>query len=109
MLRAYSFKRKKPGQTTCGQCKRTYNNASRPQNCECGGWLGGNFQPIAKDRRKPVDAKIVQNLVSVRLNQQGVNVRTFVNLSENKVRNKITIGDPERCHKPFRLDQIRLE
>ena len=71
--------------------------------------MGGNFQPIAKDRRKPVDAKIVQNLVSVRLNQQGVNVRTFVNLSENKVRNKITIGDPERGHKTFRLDQIRLE
>ena len=85
MLRAYNFKRKKPGQTTCSQCDRKYNNASRPQSCACGAWLGGTFQPNAKDRKKPGDATVVQNLVSVRLNKQGINVRTFVSLTENKV------------------------
>ena len=86
MHRAYSLKRKKQGQTTCSQCGRTYNNACLPENCECGGWIGGTFKPTSRDRRKPGDAKLVGNLVSVRLNKTGLNVRTFVSLPENKVR-----------------------
>jgi ribosomal protein L37E len=86
MLRSYTLKRKKAGQTTCERCGKSHNNASIPNKCDCGYVLGGNFQPNVKDRRIPGDAKLIQNLVSVRLNPQGINVRTFVNLSENKVR-----------------------
>ena len=85
MLRAYSLKRKKAGQTICKGCGKSHNNASISNKCDCGYVLGGNFRPNVKDRRIPGDAKLIQNLVSVRLNQQGINVRTFVNLSENKV------------------------
>ena len=82
-----SFKRKKKGQTSCDGCKRNYNNACIPAVCECGYQMGGGFQPKEKKQRKHMNtAKLITaDLVSVRLNIRGTNVRAFVDLVENKV------------------------
>jgi hypothetical protein len=85
MLRVTSFKRKKAGQTTC-KCGKTYNNQCVPPRCKCGHELGGSFEPTQTVRKLSGDAKMLHNLVSVRLNKQGTNIRIFVNLTENKVK-----------------------
>ena len=84
MLRAYSFRRKRAGQTTC-ECGKNYNNSCVPKSCDCGFELGGTFQSKAQERKTSGDAKLLKDLVSVRLNKQGINIRTFVSLTENKV------------------------
>ena len=85
MHRVKSFKRKKTGQTTCSECGKKYNNSCVPNSCECGHFLGGTFKPSQTVRTVSGDAKLIHNLVSVRLNKHGANLRTFVSLTENKV------------------------
>ena len=86
MLRVGSLKRKQTGQTTCKDCGKKYNNACVPPSCQCGYMLGGNFKPPGNVKKPPKDAQLILNgLVSVRLNQQGANIRIFVNMTENKV------------------------
>ena len=87
MLPIGSFERKRKGQTSCDRCKKNYNNACIPAVCECGYQIGGGFQPKTKKQRKHLDtAKLITaDLVSVRLNKRGTNVRAFADLAENKV------------------------
>ena len=83
MLRAFSLKKKKKGQTTCYQCSKIYNNNVVPKLCSCGYLLNGTYEPKIKE--DSIDAFRVGDLVSVRQNRQGLNIRTFVDLEENKV------------------------
>ena len=84
MIRAGSLKRKNKGQTTCSNCYKNFNNAWIPKYCECGDLLGGTHETKTKQINE--DAQLIErNLVSIRLHKQGTNVRTFVNLVENKV------------------------
>ena len=83
MLRAFNFKTKKRGQTSCIQCAKVYTNNAIPRYCNCGFTLGGKFEPLVKSK-KP-DIFKVGDMVSVRLHDHGINVRTFVDLKQNKV------------------------
>ena len=83
MLRAYSLKPKKRGQTTCNQCLKGYPNNVVPKHCSCGCILNGTYE--ATVQTKTNHAIKVGKLVSVRLHGQGINVRTFVSTEDNKV------------------------
>ena len=81
-----TFKRNKPGQTRCGNCGIYYNNACVPPYCECGFHLKGKYLPMETDNKLVHQAELLTNdLVSVRLNTTGINVRIFESLAENKV------------------------
>ena len=83
MLRAYSLKKKKRGQTICEQCTKNYTNNAVPRYCICGFFLGGKFEPCVRSQTD--DIIKVGALVSVRLYKHGINLRTFVDLNQNKV------------------------
>ena len=85
MFQLGSLKRKKSGQRVC-DCGMCYNNAAIPKFCDgCGFHLGGSYE-------RPLDiftdAVVIEkkNVASVRLNRAGENVRTFVDLQQNKVK-----------------------
>ena len=76
------YRRRKPGQKECLQCGTFYNNAAIPEKCKvCDNYLGGKFKP----KEEILDAKLLtNNLASVRMNEAGINVRTFVEIGEVK-------------------------
>ena len=82
--KAGDLKRKKSGQTKCQNCQTSYNNKAIPRICSnksCNSFLGGKFVPKPP---KPGAFLITDNLASVRLNEKGTNVRTFVSIGQEK-------------------------
>ena len=80
-----ALKRKKTGQRQC-VCGKWFNNANTPKFCDvCGNLLGGSYEAPLDIF---TDAVVMQdkNIASVRLNKAGENLRTFVDLQQNKVR-----------------------
>ena len=77
------FLTKKRGQRVCSNCSYSYNNRNVPKNCQCGYYLGGNYQP--KEKTTPDAWLITSSLASVRANTGGIPTRCFVDLASNKV------------------------
>ena len=82
-------KKNKVGHFKCNNCDKVYNNRAKPKYCsntECNYYLGGKYVP------KPSVAGaflITAFLVSVRLNEAGINARAFVTIGEER---KVTIN-----------------
>ena len=75
------LKRKKAGQKKCNNCHKIWNNAATPNVCSCKAFLGGTY--VAKVAKLGA-VLITAFLASVRLNERGNNVRTFVHIGEEK-------------------------
>ena len=80
-----SLKRKRSGGKRCN-CGKWFSNTKTPKFCDvCGYLLGGSYEPpldIFTDAVVIRDVKIS----SVRLRKTGENLRIFVDLNQNKVR-----------------------
>ena len=78
------LKRKRSGHFTCSNCNAVYNNAHIPKLCTntpCDQFLGGKYEPKVKQ----LDAKLLtEHLVSVRVREKGLNIRTFVQIGKDK-------------------------
>ena len=72
------------GKKVCSKCLKTYNNRAIPEFCECGKYLRGKFVP--KEKKDTDPHLITVNIASVRTNVRGTPTRTFVNVSNNKVK-----------------------
>ena len=81
-----SLKRKKSGGRSC-TCGKWFSNAKTPKFCDkCGYLLGGSYEP-PPPRDIVNDAVVIKhvNIASVRQYPTGENVRTLVDLNNNKV------------------------
>ena len=76
------LRRKRTGQTTCNGCNKVYNNRSVPPNCvDCQYYLGGKHiaQCVKSDA-----LRINETMMSVRVNERGIDIRSFITLAGNK-------------------------
>jgi hypothetical protein len=75
--------RQTSGQTSCKSCGTRYNNRAVPPICDvCKTRIGGTYVP---KKKTPDPHLITSSLASVRTNTAGVPIRTFVDLSLQKV------------------------
>ena len=73
---------RKTGHKKCPGCPQVYNNNAIPERCSaCNTYIGGKYVAPLK---KLGAILITACIVSVRQNETGHNVRTFVDMSEEK-------------------------
>ena len=78
-------KRNKPGQTSCNNCQKVYNNAAIPELCtQCNSYIPtGKF--VSKKSKPSSQAYLISDsLASVRVRPTGHSTRTFVTIGTEK-------------------------
>ena len=83
-----NVERKKPGQTVCIVCNKSYNNAAIPEFCtECNAYFPRGKAQQNKPQSGSQAFLISDTMASVRVHKRGHNKRIFVRLgNEKKVR-----------------------
>ena len=80
-----NVERKKPGQTVCIVCNKSYNNAAIPEFCtECNAYFPRGKAQTNKPQSSSQAFLISDTMASVRVHTRGFNTRTFVSLGNEK-------------------------